>query len=301
VLNEEIDEATFRVRRSEVGASLVWRGSEVFGLEARGLIQFRTPLRVDTVAQLSLPADTPVAKPGPEDVQLIPLLGLDIHLDFRDDRFNPKKGVYASLNFESTPGQVDETSPAYGRLTSRVVGLIPFGKGAFGLRLEAGGGIAWSYDGRLPPVESRFRLGGTGTLRGFELDSVGPAGQRPGVLEEVGLLHGNGLVTREVPVGGNAFYRYTIELEMPVVFLKSWRFAIFHDGGNSLLYGEVPAGIDPSRSPVLQTSFGIGLRRITPIGPLRFDVAVRPDLLIDGASNYSLGEVVRVHFAVGAL
>jgi outer membrane protein assembly factor BamA len=253
------------------------------------------------VAQLSHPADSPVAKPGPQDVQLVPLLGLFISLDYRDDRFNPREGLFANLNFESTPGQVHEDYPAFGRLTSRVVGLIPFGRGAFGLRLEVGGGVAWSYDGRLPPVESRFRLGGTGTLRGFARDAVGPTGQRPGVLEAVGLLQGRGVVDRSVPVGGNAFYRYSIELEMPVVFLSSWRFAIFHDAGNALIYGDVPAGIDASRTPLLHTSVGIGLRRITPIGPLRFDVAVRPTRLIEGVRNYTVGEVIQVHFAVGAL
>jgi outer membrane protein assembly factor BamA len=301
ILNEEIDEPTYRVRRSEVGASLVWRGSENVGLEARALLQFRTPLRVDSVAQLSLPADLPIPKPGPTDVQLLPLLGVSVSLDYRDDRLNPRKGVYADLHFESTPGQVHVDYPAFGRLTSRVVGLIPFGRGEFGLRLEAGGGVAWSYDGRLPPVESRFRLGGTGTLRGFARDAVGPTGDRPGVLESVGLLSGQGAGGRNVPVGGNAFYRYSIELEMPVVFLSSWRFVVFHDAGNALIYGDIPEGIDASRNPVLHTSVGIGLRRITPIGPLRFDVAVRPARLIEGVANYTVGEVVQVHFAVGAL
>ena len=301
VLNEEIDEPTYRVRRSEVSAALVWRGSEVLGLEARALLQFRTPLRVDSVAQLSLPGDIPIPKPGPEDVQLVPLFGVFASLDYRDDRLNPRKGVFAQLNVESTPGQVHADYPAFGRLTGRVVGLIPFARGALGLRLEAGGGVAWTYDGRLPPVESRFRLGGTGTLRGYARDAVGPTGSRPGVLESVGLLSGQGVVGRNVPVGGNAFYRYSVELEVPVVFLKSWRFAVFHDAGNALIYGEAPAGVNTSRSPVLHTSVGIGLRRLTPIGPLRFDVAVRPERLIAGVSNYTLGEVVQVHFAVGAL
>lgn len=301
VLNEEIDEPTYRVRRSEISAALVWRGSEILGLEARALLQFRTPLRVDSVAQLSLPADTPIPKPGPGDVQLVPLLGIFASLDYRDDRLNPRKGIYAQLNIESTPGQVHADYPAFGRLTGRVVGLIPFGRGAFGLRLEAGGGVAWTYDGRLPPVESRFRLGGTGTLRGYARDAVGPTGERPGVLESVGLLTGQGVAGRNVPVGGNAFYRYSVELEVPVVFLKSWRFAVFHDAGNALIYGEVPDGIDSSRSPVLHTSVGIGLRRLTPIGPLRFDLALRPARLIAGVENYSVGEVVQVHFAVGAL
>ena len=304
VIGEEIDEPTFRVRRSEVGAALIWRGSERFSFEARGLLQFRTPLRVDSVARLSLPADQPIADAKVSDFQLLPFFTFTGSLDLRDDRFNPRRGAYIDLGFETTIGQIGEDYPAFGRLTSRVVGLVPFGPKDLGLRVEVGGGVAWSYDGRLPPVEYRFGLGGTGTLRGFALDAVGPTGSRPGLLQEVGLLQGVGLDERDVAVGGNAFYRYSVELLMPIVFLDSWRFAVFHDAGNALIYGETPAGIDNGRLPVLHTSLGIGLRRITPIGPLRFDVAVRPDTLIEVLGDgveHPVGSVVQVHFALGAL
>lgn len=298
LLNEELDEPTYRVRRSSAGISLAWRGSEWLSLDVRGEVQWRVPLRVDDVARLSELADGPVLKPGLRDYQTLPLLGASVTVDRRDDPFNPRQGLYASLSVDTTPGKVEDSAPAFGRAIARAVGFVPI-PGQVGLQIEVGGGIAWSYDGELPPVEWRFHLGGTGTLRGFPLESVGPWGTRPGVLQDEGLLSGD-LPERSVPVGGNAFYRYTVELQIPIVFLESWRFAVFHDGGNAMIYGAVPDGIDPSRSPGLYWSVGIGLRRVTPIGPLRFDVAVRPSNF-GQVPGIHIGDVVQVHFAVGAL
>jgi outer membrane protein assembly factor BamA len=87
--------------------------------------------------------------------------------------------------------------------------------------------------------------------------------------------------------------------------LQGWRLVIFHDAGNALLYGPVPDGVDSGRSQVLYPSVGIGLRRLTPIGPLRLELAFRPDRL--GrlgqvvAGEAALADVLQVHFAVGAL
>ena len=299
VANEELDEPTHRVRRSSVGVSLAWRGSEWFALDLRAEVQWRLALRVDSVAQLAGLADMPEPDPSLKDYRTVPLFGFSATIDRRDDRFNPRSGLFASLSVDTTPGRVTTNAPAFGRATARVVGLIPIVKDV-GLTLEAAGGVGWSYDeGTLPPVEWRFRMGGTGTLRGFPLDQVGPTGTRPGALDEVGLLHGD-LPERRVPVGGNAFYRYTIELAVPIVGLTSWRFAIFHDGGNALIYGAVPDGIDAARSPGLAASVGVGLRRLTPIGPLRLDVAVVPAQL-GRVPELALGEWIQLHFAVGAL
>lgn len=298
VANEELDEPTYRVRRGSMGLSLAWRGSESVVVDLRGEVQWRVPVRIDEVARLSELADAPVARPKLADYQVMPMLGASLTIDRRDDPFNPSRGVFASLGVDTTPGRAVESAPAFGRGTALLIALFPFPRKVV-LQVEAAGGLAWSFDGGLPPVEWRFRLGGTGTLRGFRPEAVGPWGTRPGLLEGAGLLEGD-LPDRSVPVGGNAFYRYSVELQLPLVPLESWRFAIFHDAGNALLYGPVAAGIDPSRSPVLHWSAGVGLRRVTPIGPLRLDVAVRPTSLlrIPGAA---IGEVVQIHFAVGAL
>ncbi len=298
VINEELDEPTFRLSRSMVSLSAGWRGAEGLNLDGRVEFQLRAPIRVDPTAQLSPRFDKVVENPLLHPHPFV-LLGISAVVDRRDDPFNPTRGLYASLAADTTPSSVLPDSPAFGRAIGRVVGLIPFGDQGFGLQLEAGGGVLWSYDGELAPVEWRFRLGGTSTVRGYRIDSIGPSGLRSGALQDLGLLSSTH-ADRRVAVGGNAFYRYSVQFQFPLPFVADWRLVVFHDAGNALLYGDVPDGIHSSRAPPLHATFGIGLRRITPIGPLRLDVAFRPEQF-DDAGRIALGELVQVHFAVGAL
>ena len=298
VLGEELDEPTYRLSRSLAAVTLAWRGSEDFTLDGRLEIQARAPLRVDPAAQLSRLADIPTDQPLAGARPLV-LLGLKASVDKRDDRFNPSKGIFASAAFDSTPGDLVPESAAFGRLAGRFVGLLPMGDKGLVLQLELGGGIIWSYNDSIPPVEWRFRLGGASTVRGFRHESLGPAGSRPGLLESEGLLAEES-GARLVPVGGTAFYRYSLQVLMPLPGLNSWRFVLFHDAGNSLFYRDVPAGVDSSLNPALHPSFGIGLRRITPIGPLRLDLG----FAVANAKylpNISIGDFVQFHFAVGSL
>ena len=301
LINEELDEPTFRISRSGVKLGIDWRPSNRLTVDGQFMLQLRAPIRVDSVARLNPLTDIPKDQPR-QNPQVVALASLSAVMDLRDDRFNPTKGAYITATLDTTPGGLLPGAPAFGRVTSRVIGLIPLGSGGVGVQIEGAGGVAWSYDGRLPPVEWRFRLGGTSTVRGFRLDSIGPTGTRPGTLEGLGLLNG---VERQVPVGGNAFYRYSVALLLPMPGLKGWRLTVFHDAGNALLYGTVPDGIDDGRAPVLYPSVGLGLRRLTPIGPLRLELAVRPDQLGQlgrvFAGDAALADVLQVHFAVGAL
>jgi outer membrane protein assembly factor BamA len=302
LINEELDEPTYRISRSGVRLGLDWRPSQRLTVSGQAEVQLRAPVRVDSVARLNELTDIPKDRPR-QNPSLLTLGTLSAVVDLRDDRFNPTEGAYISATVDSTPGALVPGAPAFGRLSGRFVGLIPLGKGGVGIQLEGAAGIAWSYDGRLPPVEWRFRLGGTSTVRGFRLDSIGPTGKRVGTLESQGLLGGG--PERQVPVGGNAFYRYSVQVLLPMPGLKGWRLAVFHDAGNALIYGAVPDNVDAGRAPVLYPSVGIGLRRLTPIGPLRLELAVRPDRL--GrlgqvfAGEQALADVLQVHFAVGAL
>lgn len=302
LINEELDEPTYRISRSGAKFGIDWRPSERLTVDAQFELQLRAPIRVDSVARLNLLTDIPKERPR-QNPNLLTLVTLSAVVDLRDDRFNPTKGAYIAATMDTTPGALIPGAPAFGRLSSRVMGLIPLGKDGFGLQLEGAAGLAWTYDGRLPPVEWRYRLGGTSTVRGFRLDSIGPTGKRPGTLEGQGLLTAG--QEREVPVGGNAFYRYSVQLQLPMPGLQGWRLVIFHDAGNALIYGAVPDGVDPGRAPVLYPSVGVGLRRLTPIGPLRLELALRPDRL--GrlgqvvAGDEALADVLQVHFAVGAL
>ncbi|MDP9065860.1 MAG: BamA/TamA family outer membrane protein [Pseudomonadota bacterium] len=129
---------------------------------------------------------------------------------------------------------------------------------------QAQGASAFS----LPP-DQRFYGGGSGTVRGYRYQSVGPR-----------FADGN-------PVGGTAIEAATLEFRQR--FGKSLGAAFFVDGGEVRpgIVGAVPARgavlppsaldtaleLKPAQSN-LRLGTGAGVRYYTPIGPIRVDVAV---------------------------
>lgn len=98
----------------------------------------------------------------------------------------------------------------------------------------------------LPP-DQRFYAGGSGTVRGYKYQSIGP--QFP---------DGN-------PEGGTSIVAGTVELRQRI--LSNYGFAAFVDGG------QVSASGSPFTSG-LRVGAGIGGRYYTSFGPIRLDVAV---------------------------
>jgi len=99
----------------------------------------------------------------------------------------------------------------------------------------------------LPP-DQRFYGGGSGTIRGYRYQSVGP--QFP--------ADGN-------PIGGTAIIAGTLEFRQRIA--ANWGGAVFVDGG------QVSTGLKPLPNE-FRIGYGVGLRYYTPIGPIRLDVAV---------------------------
>ena len=93
------------------------------------------------------------------------------------------------------------------------------------------------------PASMRFFAGGDQSIRGFKYESVSPED------EEGNLVGGKYLVT------GTLEYNYQ--------FAPSWRAALFVDGGTAT----------NDFSEDLQVGAGIGIRWLTPVGPIRIDHA----------------------------
>ena len=93
------------------------------------------------------------------------------------------------------------------------------------------------------PASMRFFAGGDQSIRGFKYESISPA-------DEKGNL-----------VGGK--YLVTGTLEYNYQFAPSWRAALFVDGGTST----------NDFSEDIEVGTGIGIRWLTPIGPIRVDHA----------------------------
>ena len=98
----------------------------------------------------------------------------------------------------------------------------------------------------LPP-DQRFYGGGSGTIRGYRYQAVGP--QFPD----------------GTPEGGTAITAGSVEFRQRVG--ANWGIAVFADGG------QVSSSLRPLASS-FYTGLGTGIRYYTPIGPVRFDIAV---------------------------
>jgi translocation and assembly module TamA len=112
----------------------------------------------------------------------------------------------------------------------------------------------------LPP-DQRFYAGGSGTIRGYNYQSVGPL-----------------FANTTDPVGGTAVLAGGLEFRQR--FGRSYGAAVYVDGGqvsSSLQY--LPN--------VFRIGVGAGLRYYTPIGPIRFDVAV-PTQRIPGSNSLQI-------------
>lgn len=122
----------------------------------------------------------------------------------------------------------------------------------------------------LPP-DQRFYAGGSGTVRGYKYQGVGPtfnlppcnAKTAPGTCSPPGTV-----VLTDIPTGGTTIVAGSLELRQR--FGTNFGAATFVDAGK--LTGTAIATDNNVRFGV-----GAGVRYYTPIGPIRFDVAVPVD------------------------
>jgi outer membrane protein assembly factor BamA len=249
--------------------------------------------------------------------------------DLRDDPISPHTGWLLSLNAEWAPGlpwnENDQPRTAFVKGEARFSGYVPIQRVV--LHLGLGGGKMWSLRqgdaGGVVPVEDRFRLGGTGSFRGFVRDGVGPHNSADRV--DVAYPAGIGPVVeytlrddprRWAPTGGDTTASGTVQLVVPLTALgmagwDNYSGSLFVDAGNVWF-------LDPSATPTtdipriadlipdLRVGLGAGVQALTPVGPLSLDFAVNPQAaLATGAQRVQLVEELeepnfRVHLTLGA-
>ncbi len=148
------------------------------------------------------------------------------------------------------------------------LGLTDPGRTVLAVRALAGQALGASQYTSLPP-DQRFYAGGSGTIRGYSYQLVGPVFKTPElsangkpVLSDTGTPV---LVDTQIPTGGIAIAATSFEFRQR--FGTNWGGAVFVDGGQV-----------GSNSKTLPTDFkfgvGAGVRYYTPIGPIRLDFAI---------------------------
>lgn len=172
-----------------------------------------------------------------------------------DDRLFARKGLRWNASLQGSPGIVSDFAFIQPQVSGKLI--HSFGDLRVILRGEAAQTLAELSD---LPASLRFFAGGDQSVRGFGYETLGPKNE-------------DGEVT-----GGRQLLVGSAEIDYGVA--DQWRVAAFVDAGNAF---------DEFREP-LRKSVGVGIRRITPIGPIRVDLA-RP--LSGGGDNF------RLHITLG--
>jgi translocation and assembly module TamA len=129
--------------------------------------------------------------------------------------------------------------------------LLPIDPGRTVLAARALEGHAQGAGEFSLPPDQRFYAGGSGTIRGYRYQSVGPT------------------LPDGTPIGGTSIRATNLELRQR--FGTSFGAALFVDTGEVTANLAAVPGAQPE---ALRVGVGAGLRYYTPIGPIRFDVAV---------------------------
>jgi translocation and assembly module TamA len=199
--------------------------------------------------------------------------------DSRDNVLEPTVGFFATLDLQQTlkPG-----SFRYFRVEPEIRGYVPLGKyGIVAGRAQYGALIleGGEQDPQASPFTQRFFGGGQSFQRGYAPLQQGP---------KLGSTSNPGppaYFNNYVPIGGNGSTLLSVEARLYTDFLlKHTAFVVFTDASRITPKPTLPW------QGVLEVAPGIGLRYITPFGPIRVDVGyvLNPQVQIlpgDGTVN----------------
>ena len=237
-------------------------------------------------------------------------VGTGLTFDFRDEPANPRSGLLINTSGEVTKDFSAETTDVNGnnpvpaniftfKASFGITGYIPLpSRAVLALSLQ-GGKIFPLITNSLIIPPKRFFMGGATTLRGFRIDALIPQDFRGvyaferracealawsgGCTSRALVLTGGGTLPSE---GGTIFELAKIELRLPLV--SDFELGLFFEAGN-LWYEErryKPFDLRPVA--------GLGVRYVTPVGPLALDVGFNLDP--DEALNEP---IFAVQFSVG--
>ncbi len=232
-------------------------------------LEFREPSDIADPSNVTI-------DPLDEERSRLGSVGSLISFDFRNNRFNPTKGYLGTIQLNLYNDTFLSESDFYQLefINNFFTPFTPWLRFALSVRMGFSATYGSTADNgvRLVPLEKRFRLGGSDSLRGFPKDGIGGEGTATG-------SHGN-----EFALGGNSMFNYMAELIFPIT--SNFEFVAFTDGGDAFL-----SNSDFNPFDIRHTA-GAGFRYLTPIGPLRVEYGI----VLDRKTGEDFG---RLHFAVG--
>jgi outer membrane protein insertion porin family len=192
-----------------------------------------------------------------------------LEYDRRDNRRFPTKGFYSNfsfeyaglggdLNYSETSMNVRYYKPIIGSLVWRNNFVYGF--------------LATNQSGKPLPISQLYRLGGANTIRGYNWFTLSKRKYSADAFAE---LIGDGATypnfKAERPFGGSQQLYYNLEFEWAIVKEAGIKGVVFYDVG---------LADDDLAVSSIKSSYGAGIRWISPLGPLRFEwgFPIDPDI-----------------------
>ncbi|HEU5250395.1 MAG TPA: BamA/TamA family outer membrane protein, partial [Thermoanaerobaculia bacterium] len=229
-------------------------------------------------------------------------IGPSMFYDRRDDIIDPHEGYYASaatkyafpLKTCPVTGATDEISGTcyadYLKFSAQAAYFRPFGGGIFAVSARAGAIDSYGEEKGVPvPIAERFFAGGRSTNRAFDTDLLGIPGETvdpdtrgtpvepgtgscatryPALLGEHPELADYDCDAGPRIVGGNGFLGLNAEFRFPI--LGNLGGTVFYDAAQVWKRpGDIRVAFETDDG--LRQGVGVGLRYMTPIGPVRVE------------------------------
>ncbi|HEV8231422.1 MAG TPA: POTRA domain-containing protein [Thermoanaerobaculia bacterium] len=217
-------------------------------------------------------------------------IGPNMFWDRRDDIIDPHVGYYLTAASKYAFPLLSANA-RYTKVSGQGAYFRPFASGVFAVAARAGAIFPYGPVGEVPvPIAERFFAGGRSTNRAFDTDLVGIPGatvdpdtratphsgegtgscaeSHPELIGEHPELSGYDCDAGPRIVGGNGFLGLNAE----------FRFPIFGNVGGTLFYdaaqvwkrpGDIRVALEGDNG--LRQGVGVGLRYMTPIGPVRVE------------------------------
>jgi outer membrane protein assembly factor BamA len=292
LIGERIHRPSYVSTRFATGAGLDWPATQWLSLSLQGELEHNRLRPRGGVLSVLSRADQERLR-FPYGVFTLYSLRPSAIVDFRDDPANPRKGVLFSGSAEFTQDLSVAPTDALGKpaedfpinevkLSGSVSVYAPLGRRA-SIALSARAGTIVPLADNAQSIGSKlFYLGGSSSLRGFREDGVLPEDQRAEVRQQLldcrAVVNPLGcppelaaVLTGQSPLsqGGELFTLGKAELRLPA--FSSLDLGVFFEAGN--LWAD-RTNFDPT---VLRYTAGVGVRYVTPVGPLAFDVGFNLD------------------------
>ncbi len=211
-----------------------------------------------------------------ETPRLISSVGVGFVWDTRNNVLDPTSGNISRAQVEYAGGPFGGNTD-FIRYTASTRFFFPFYLNTVFSVAARYGLIDFSNLGNELLVSERFFLGGPNDLRGFKFRRVGPR-----VPEDDGGF---------VIIGGVQEVFFTAEYVFPLIPQVGFKGVVFFDMGNAFNDGQ-NLSVDPRD---LKKDYGFGIRWVSPLGPLRFEVGFPIGERLPGENPYEL------QFTVGTL